>query len=57
MADELAPLDPWRILTWPLHHVRWKIVAGTKVESMRSEETIDLMAQADKAERAAKRKK
>ena len=26
--------------------VRWKLVAGTKVETMRSEETIDLMAQA-----------
>jgi radical SAM superfamily enzyme YgiQ (UPF0313 family) len=26
--------------------VRWKLVAGTKVETIRSEETIDLMAQA-----------
>ncbi|MCH8815119.1 MAG: HD domain-containing protein [Chloroflexi bacterium] len=26
MSEELAPFGPWRILTWPLHHVRWKIV-------------------------------
>jgi putative nucleotidyltransferase with HDIG domain len=26
MTEESAPPGPWRILTWPLHHVRWKIV-------------------------------
>ena len=26
MAEQFAPNGPWRLLTWPLRHVRWKIV-------------------------------